>query len=259
MRRLMGCITAAGLLLAGALSAVPAAAQTSDAPAAKRAAPPVINELALQRSEYPATLSAACAYVDDGFDMSCSFFVTRVTARKSDSRVNDMLLRMYTSRTAEEWQDHPMCTAPEVKDLERHIKVMKVQKKLAGLEEMVIRSQAEPAVTFCQDPTMDNYKAYLRSLDDASSCTVDTTTEMVTMKYTKADQSWTGTFKPKSPAKPNTEYTIKLDSVTGKVGKRLIFMVTQTLRPKDGGGRGSQLVYRAKKADQKHFCGYVEW
>ncbi|WP_417462824.1 hypothetical protein [Kordiimonas sp.] len=256
MQRLLGCITAAGLLLAVALQAGPAAAQTS-APA-KRAAPPVINELALQRSAYPATLSAACAYIDDGFDMNCSFFVTRVTARKSDNRVNDMLLRMYTSRTAEEWQDHPMCTAPEVKDIERHIKVMKVQKKLAGLEEIVIRSQSAPAIAFCTEPTLDNYKAYLGSLDDSASCTVDTTTEMVTMKYSKASESWTGTFSPKSPAKPNSEYTIKLDSVTGSVGKRLIFMVNQILRPKDG-GRGSQLVYRAKKADQKHFCGYVEW
>lgn len=257
MLRLTGGITAAGLLLAVALWAVPAAAQTPGT-TAKRMAPPVINELALQRSEYPATLSAACAYVGDGFDMNCSFFVTRVTARKSDGRVNEMLLRMYTSRTREEWQDHPMCTTPEVKDIERHIKVMKVQKKLAALEEMVIRSQSAPAIAFCADPTLDNYKAYLGSLDASASCTVDTTMETVAMTYSKAQESWTGTFSPKSPAKPNSEYTIKLDSVTGSVGKRLIFMVNQILRPK-GGGRGSRLVYRAKKADQKHFCGYVEW
>ena len=227
-------------------------------PGTKRAEPPVINELALQRSSYPASLSASCSYVGQDFDMQCAFFVTRVTARKSDTRVNDMLLRMFKSRTAEEWKEHPMCTTPEVRDLERHIKVMKVQKKLKGLEELVIRAQVEPAVAFCNDPTMANYKAYLQSLDDSSSCTVDTSTESVAMRYNKADQSWMGTFTPKSPAKPLSEYTIKLDTVTGKVGKRLIFMVTQVLRPKDG-GRGTQLIYRAKKADQQHFCGYVAW
>jgi hypothetical protein len=236
--------------------AVPAAAQSGGA--VKRAEPPMINELALQRSEYPASLSASCAYVGQDFDMNCAFFVSRVTARKSDGRVNDMLLRMFNSRTAAEWQEHPMCTTPEVKDIERHIKVMKVQKRLNGIEEQVIREQTAPAITFCTEPTMVNYKAYLNSLDDASSCTIDSTTEAVFMKYHADDQSWTGTFTPKSPAKPLTEYSIKLDAATGSVGKRLIFMVEQAIKPR-GGGQAMQLIYRAKRADQKHFCGYVEW
>ena len=167
-------------------------------------------------------------------------------------------LRMFDSRTAAEWQDHPMCTTPEVKDLERHIKVMKVQKKLHGVEEQVIREQAGPAIAFCSDPTLVNYKAYLGSLDDATSCTIDSTTEAVFMKYHADSQSWTGTFSPKNPSKPTTDYTIKLDAATGSVGKRLIFMVEQMVKPR-GGGQGMQLIYRTKRADQKHFCGYVEW
>ncbi|WP_262689821.1 hypothetical protein [Kordiimonas aestuarii] len=243
------------VFLAACVMTTAAAAQ---APAAKRAPPPVLHELSLQRSEYPASLSASCSYTGSGFDMVCAFFVSRVTARKSDSRVNDMLLRMFKSRTAEEWQEHPMCVTPEVKDIDRHIKVLSVQGKLSGLEEQVIRMQAAPAITFCAEPTMANYKAYLHSLEEATNCTIDNTTESVKMTYNKEDQSWFGTFTPKSPAKPISEYTIKLDSVTGSVGKRLIFMVQQMLRPKEG-GRAAQLVYRAKKSDQKHFCGYVEW
>ncbi|WP_417452206.1 hypothetical protein [Kordiimonas sp.] len=231
---------------------------SAQAPVAKRADPPTIHELVLQGSSYPASLSASCNYVGQDFDMSCAFFITRVNARKSDSRVNDMLLRMFASRTAADWQDHPMCTTPEVKDIERHIKVLKVQKKLNDLEEQVIRSQSAPAIAFCAEPTMTNYKRYLQSLDDATDCTIDTTTEMVTMRYDAKGQSWTGTFTPKSPTKPVSEYTIKLDSMTGRVGKRLLFMVTQILRPQNG-GRGQRLVYRAKSADQKHFCGYVAW
>lgn len=252
------------LLTAMLALAVPAAAQmggqmgSQAGGAVKRAEPPAINELALQRSEYPASLSAACTYVGQDFDMNCAFFVSRVTARKSDGRVNDMLLRMFKSRTAEEWQEHPMCTTPEVKDLERHIKVMKVQKRLNGIEEQVIREQTAPAIAFCTEPTLANYKAYLNSLDDASSCSIDSTTESVFMKYHADDQSWTGTFTPKSPAKPVTDYVIKLDAATGSVGKRLIFMVEQMVKPR-GGGQGMQLIYRAKRADQKHFCGYVEW
>ena len=224
----------------------------------KRSAPPEIDKLKLQRSEYPAMLSAKCDYVDSGFDMYCAFFVTRVVARKSDTRVNEMLMRMYGERTGEEWQNHPMCNTPEVKDIDRHIKVMQVQKKMKSSEEGMIRRQAAPAIAFCANPTLDNYKSYLKGLEEAGSCTIDTTTEGVKMMYNKIDQSWFGTYSPKMPQKPNSEYTIKLDSVTGKVGRQLIFMVTQMLRPKDG-GRGTQLVYRAKRADQKHFCGYVEW
>ncbi|WP_020397856.1 hypothetical protein [Kordiimonas gwangyangensis] len=246
-----------GVVFAMLAFALPVSAQTGAA--VKRAEPPAISELALQRSEYPASLSASCTYVGQDFDMNCAFFVSRVAARKSDKRVNDMLLRMFSSRTAEEWKDHPMCTTPEVKDIERHIKVMKVQNKLKGFEEQLIREQAAPAIAFCADPTMTNYKAYLSSLDDATSCTIDTTTETAFMKYHEDTQSWTGTFSPKNPSKPTSEYTIKLDAATGNVGKRLIFMVEQMIRPRSGGGQGIQLVYRATRSDQKLFCGYVEW
>jgi hypothetical protein len=237
------------------LSSAAVMAQSS---AGKRAAPPEIRELKLQRSSYPATLTADCIYVGDGFDMDCSFFISRVAARRSDGRVNEMLLRMYGDRTREEWQQHPICVAPQVKDLERHIRVMKIQKKISRSEEDMIRRENEPAVAFCTDPTLEHYRAYLQALANEVSCTVSTTAERVTMRYDADSQSWSGLFIPKSDRKPNTEYQIKLDSVTGQVGQRLIFMVTQLLRPK-GGGRPQQLIYRAKRADQKHYCGYVEW
>ncbi|NVJ97095.1 MAG: hypothetical protein HWE25_03025 [Alphaproteobacteria bacterium] len=219
---------------------------------------PDLKELKLQRSTYPATLTGDCAYVDDQYSMDCSFFVSRVAAKRSDGRVNDMLLRMYKDRSAAEWKEHPICTAPEVRDMERHIRVMKVQKKISKTEEDMIRREFGPAVAFCADPTLPKYKAYLQGLAEAVSCSISTSVERVKMRFDKENQSWTGVFTPKSDRKPITEYTVKLDSVTGQVGQRLIFMVTQTLRPR-GGGRPQQLIYRAKRADQKHFCGYVEW
>lgn len=224
-----------------------------------RSAPPEIVGLKLQRSNYPATLTGDCVYVGDDFDMDCSFFVSRVAARRSDNRVNDMLLRMFGDRTAEEWQQHPICTAPQVKNLERHVRLMKMQKKISASEEDMIRRETEPAVKFCADPTLQNYRVYLQALASEVSCTMSQTAERVKMRYDAESQTWTGIHVPKSDRKPNTEYQIKLDSVTGQVGQRLIFMVTQTLRAKSGGGRPQQLIYRAKRADQKHYCGYVEW
>lgn len=224
-----------------------------------RSAPPDIIGLKLQRSTYPATLTGDCVYVGDEFDMDCSFFVSRVAARRSDNRVNDMLLRMFADRTPEEWKDHPICTAPQVKNLERHIRLMKMQRGISASEEGAIRRETEPAVTFCSDPTMANYRLYLQALASEVSCTISTSAERVKMRYDADSQTWRGLYVPRSDRKPNTEYQIKLDSVTGQVGQRLIFMVTQTLRPKSGSGRPQQLIYRAKRADQKHYCGYVEW
>lgn len=229
--------------------------QTTDVP--KNAVPDIMS-LNLQRSTYPATLSADCVYTDEQFNMTCSFFVTRVAARKSDGRVNDMLLRMYKTRTPEEWKDHKVCTAPEVKDLERHVRVMKIQKKISEAEEYMIRREVQPAVAFCADPTLKNYKTYLQALASEVSCTISTSVERVKMRYDADQQSWSGLFTPKSDRKPVTEYIIALDSVTGQVGQRLVFMVTQILRPK-GGGRPQRLVYRGARTEQKHFCGYVEW
>lgn len=232
---------------------------TGEAIASAKDAPlPELKELKLQRSTYPATLTGDCAYIDEKYTMDCSFFVSRVAARKSDGRVNDMLLRMYKDRSAEEWQDHPICTASEVKDLERHIRLMKMQKNISDIEEVMIRREFEPAVAFCADPTLEKYKTYLEALASEVSCSISTTTERVKLSFDKEGQSWSGLFAPKSERKPVTEYLVKLDSVTGQVGQRLIFMVTQTLRPR-GGGRPQQLIYRAKRSDQKHFCGYVEW
>ncbi len=227
-------------------------------PAAEGSAVPVLKDLKLQRSAFPATLSADCSYIDDKYNMTCSFFVSRVAAQKSDKRVNDMLLRMYKDRTQEEWQDHPICAAPEVKDIDRHIKVMKFQKKIGSTEEQMIRRQAKPAIAFCADPTLENYKTYLNTLANEVSCSMSTSVERVTMRYNADRQSWNGIFEPKSKQKPLTEYIVKLDSVTGQVGQRLIFMVDQVLRPQ-GGGRPQKLTYRAKRSDEKYYCGYVDW
>ncbi|SDE12513.1 hypothetical protein SAMN04488071_2177 [Kordiimonas lacus] len=219
---------------------------------------PVLKDLKLQRSAFPATLSGDCAYIDDKFTMTCSFFISRVAAQKSDKRVNDMLLRMYKDRSMEEWQDHPICAAPEVKDIERHVRVLKFQKKIGKTEEQMIRRQAKPAITFCADPTLDNYKIYLDTLANEVSCNVTTSIERVTMRYDADRQVWNGIFEPDSKQKPLTEYIVKLDSVTGQVGQRLIFMVDQVLRPR-GGGKPQKLSYRAKRSDEKYYCGYVDW
>ncbi|MFC4347168.1 hypothetical protein ACFO5Q_04865 [Kordiimonas lipolytica] len=219
---------------------------------------PELKDLKLQRSAYPATLSADCDYVDEQYTMSCSFFISRVAVQKSDKRVNDMLLRMYKDRTQEEWQDHPICVAPEVKDIERHVRVLKFQKKISSTEEQMIRRQAKPAIKFCADPTLDNYKAYLDALANEMSCNITTTVERATMRYDAERQSWSGIYEPKSKQKPLTEYVVKLDSVTGQVGQRLIFMVDQILRPR-GEGRPQRLSYRAKRSDEKYYCGYVDW
>ena len=246
------------ILMCSLLSAFIVTGGASLAQPIERTELPEIKDLRLQRSSYPATMTADCSYVDETFDMDCSFFVSRVTAKKSDGRVNDMLMRMYANRTADEWKNHPICTAPEVKDIDRHIRVLQVQKKIGKREEDMIRRTNAPAKTFCDDPTLANYKAYLENLADDASCSLSTTAERVKMRYKEDRESWSGFFTPKSDRQPVTEYRIKLDSVTGQVGKRLIFMVTQIIRPK-GGGRPSQLVYRATRAGQKHFCGYVEW
>ncbi|NVJ69674.1 MAG: hypothetical protein HWE08_04930 [Alphaproteobacteria bacterium] len=224
----------------------------------KEAALPVIKDLKLQRSSYPATLSADCEYIDEAFNMQCSFFISRVAAKKSDNRVSDMLMRMYRNRTKAEWQDHPICTTPEVKDIDRHIKVMKIQKDIGKTEEQMIRRNAAPAIKFCDDPTQENYKAYVGGLADETSCSISTSVERVKMRYEADSQTWSGIFTPKGDQKPITNYKIQLDSVTGQVGQRLIFMVTQVLRPKDG-GRPQRLIYRGKRSDEKYYCGYVDW
>lgn len=219
---------------------------------------PDIKDLKLQRSSYPATLSADCAYIDDQYTMTCSFFTTRVAVQKSDKRVNDMLLRMYKDRSKAEWQDHPICAAPEVKDIDRHIRVLKFQKKIGKTEEQMVRKQAKPAINFCANPTLDNYKVYLDALANETSCSISTSVERATMRYDAERQSWSGIYEPEGKAKPITEYVVKLDSVTGQVGQRLIFMVDQVLRPR-GEGRPQKLSYRAKRSGEKYYCGYVDW